>query len=135
MGLGGVGDSKGLLESELRQRHIRWLVNSKITEVRDGEMDVDEMDEDGKPKKRQVLPFGYSMVLPAFTGVDAVRGIEGLCNPRGFVLIDSHQRNLCLLYTSCWRAWSAMSPPSVPSWTSACTRTGWCTFRRCRTTS
>ena len=94
MGLGGVGDSKGLLESELRQRHIRWLVNSKITEVRDGEMDVDEMDEDGKPKKRHVLPFGYSMVLPAFTGVDAVRGIEGLCNPRGFVLIDSHQRNL-----------------------------------------
>ncbi len=93
MGLGGVGDSKGLLESELRQRHIRWLANSKIVEVRDGEMDVDEMDEEGKPKKRHVLPFRYSMVLPAFTGVDAVRGIEGLCNPRGFVLIDKHQRN------------------------------------------
>ena len=27
MGLGGVGDSKGLMESELRQRHIKWLVN------------------------------------------------------------------------------------------------------------
>lgn len=26
MGLGGVGDSKGLLESEFRQRHIKWLV-------------------------------------------------------------------------------------------------------------
>jgi sulfide:quinone oxidoreductase len=93
MGLGGVGDSKGLLESELRQRHIRWLVNSRIAEVRGGEMDVDEMDEDGRPKKRHVLPFGYAMVLPAFTGVDAVRGIDGLCNPRGFVLIDRHQRN------------------------------------------
>src|SRR5690606_9917861 len=34
-----------------------------------------------------------SMVLPAFTGVDAVRRVEGLCNPRGFVLIDRHQRN------------------------------------------
>src|SRR3546814_1070874 len=33
------------------------------------------------------------MVLPAFTGVDAVRGVEGLGNPRGFILIDRHQRN------------------------------------------
>ena len=93
MGLGGVGDSKGLLEAELRQRHIRWLANAKITAVREGEMDVAEMDEDDQPKKQHVLPFRYSMVLPAFTGVDAVRGIEGLCNPRGFVLIDRHQRN------------------------------------------
>src|SRR5690606_15112805 len=28
MGLGGVGDSKGLLESELRQRHIKWITNA-----------------------------------------------------------------------------------------------------------
>ncbi len=93
MGLGGVGDSKGLLESEFRQRHINWIVNAKITGVRDGEMDVTEVDDDGQPKKAHVLPFRYSMVLPAFTGVDAVRGVEGLCNPRGFMLIDRHQRN------------------------------------------
>lgn len=93
MGLGGVGDSRGLLESELRQRHIHWVVNARITGVREGEMDVAEMDEDGQPKKTHALPFHYAMVLPAFTGVDAVRGVEGLCNPRGFVLIDRHQRN------------------------------------------
>ena len=33
------------------------------------------------------------MMLPAFLGVDAVMGVEGLNNPRGFVLIDEHQRN------------------------------------------
>ena len=33
------------------------------------------------------------MLLPAFTGVDAVRGIEGLTNPRGFIHIDENQRN------------------------------------------
>ncbi|MEN1929455.1 FAD/NAD(P)-binding oxidoreductase [Luteimonas sp. MJ250] len=93
MGLGGVGDSKGLMESELRQRHIRWITNASITGVRDGEMDVAEMDEDGQPKKTHTLPFRYSMVLPAFTGVDAVRGVEGLGNPRGFILIDRQQRN------------------------------------------
>src|SRR5690606_26928449 len=93
MGLGGVGDSKGLMESEFRQRHISWITNAKITGVRDGEMDVVETDAEGQPKKTHVLPFSYSMVLPAFTGVDAVRGIEGLCNPRGFIQIDRRQRN------------------------------------------
>ncbi|MDX9837849.1 MAG: NAD(P)/FAD-dependent oxidoreductase, partial [Azoarcus sp.] len=33
------------------------------------------------------------MMLPAFKGVEAVFGVEGLVNPRGFVLIDEHQRN------------------------------------------
>ncbi len=93
MGLGGVGDSKGLMEAEFRQRHIRWMTNAKIAAVRDGEMEVVEMDEDGQPKRTHALPFRYSMVLPAFTGVDAVRGAEGLGNPRGFTLIDKHQRH------------------------------------------
>ncbi len=33
MGLGGVGDSKGLMESELRERHIKWITNAKMTSV------------------------------------------------------------------------------------------------------
>ena len=51
------------------------------------------MDENGQPKKEHELPFKYSMMLPAFKGVDAVAAVEGLCNPRGFVLIDEHQRS------------------------------------------
>lgn len=93
MGLGGVGDSKGLMESELRQRHIRWIVNAKVTSVTDGSMQVVEHDEDGKPKKEHKLDFRYSMIIPAFAGVDAVAQVPALCNPRGFVLIDSHQRS------------------------------------------
>jgi len=33
------------------------------------------------------------MMLPAFRGVPAVRGIEGLTNPRGFIVVDKKQRN------------------------------------------
>jgi len=33
------------------------------------------------------------MLLPAFRGVSALRGIEGLTNPRGFIVVDKHQRN------------------------------------------
>ena len=93
MGLGGVGDSKGLMESELRQRHIKWLVNSKIAGVTPGDMKVTEHDEDGKPKKDHALPFKFAMVIPAFKGVDAVAAVPELCNPRGFVLIDGKQRS------------------------------------------
>jgi len=44
-------------------------------------------------RKEHELPFKYSMMLPAFKGVDPVAGVEGLCNPRGFVLVDEHQRS------------------------------------------
>lgn len=93
MGLGGVGDSKGLMETELRQRHIKWLTNAKIAKVDRGSMLVVEHDDDGKAKKEHSVPFKYSMVIPAFKGVDAVAGVPGLCNPRGFVLIDAQQRS------------------------------------------
>ncbi len=93
LGLGGVGDSKGLMESIFRNRHIKWICNAKVMRVEAGQMFVTEHDEDGKPKKDHVLPFKYSMLLPAFQGVDAVFGIEGLTNPRGFVTIDAQQRN------------------------------------------
>jgi len=93
MGLGGVGDSKSLLESELRSFDIKWITNARVTKVEAGKMFVTEMDENGQPKKEHELPFKYSMMLPAFKGVDAVAAVEGLCNPRGFVLIDEHQRS------------------------------------------
>jgi sulfide:quinone oxidoreductase len=93
MGLGGVGDSKGLLESELRQRHIKWIANARVTAVEKGKVKVDEIDAKGAVAQSHEVPFDYAMLLPAFTGVDAVRGIEGLTNPRGFILIDEHQRN------------------------------------------
>lgn len=93
MGLGGVGDSKGLMESEMRQRHIRWITNATVKEVRAGEAVVVEHDAQGQPLGEQTLPFKLSMLLPAFKGVDAVAAVEGLCNPRGFVVIDKHQRS------------------------------------------
>lgn len=93
LGLDGVGDTKGLLESELRQRHIKWIVNARVKQVSDGRMAVEEVAQDGSVAATHDLPFRYSMMLPAFRGVEAVRGIEGLTNPRGFIIVDKHQRN------------------------------------------
>jgi len=93
LGLDGVGDTKGLLESEMRNRHIKWITNAKIAKVEPGKLFAEEVNDDGSLKKAHELPFSFSMLLPAFRGVPAVRGLEGLTNPRGFILVDKHQRN------------------------------------------
>jgi sulfide:quinone oxidoreductase len=93
LGLGGVGDSKGVLESEFRNNDIKWITNAKVTKVEDGKMYVTELDMQGNVYKEHELPFKYSMMLPAFKGIDPVAGVEGLCNPRGFVLVDEYQRS------------------------------------------
>jgi sulfide:quinone oxidoreductase len=93
LGLDGVGDTKGLLESQMREHHIKWITNAKVKSFDPGMIHVEEVNEDGSTKKLHDLPFNFSMLLPAFRGVEAVRGIEGLTNPRGFILVDKYQRN------------------------------------------
>jgi sulfide:quinone oxidoreductase len=93
LGLGGVGDSKSMLESEFRSHDIKWITNAKVTRVEAGKMFVTELDDHGQTRKEHELPFKFSMMLPAFRGVDAVAAVAGLCNPRGFVLIDEYQRS------------------------------------------
>jgi sulfide:quinone oxidoreductase len=93
LGLDGVGDTKGLLESEMRDHHIKWITNARIKGVEQGKMTVEEVNPDGSVKETHALPFNYAMILPAFRGIPAIRGIEGLVNPRGFVIIDEYQRN------------------------------------------
>ena len=93
LGLDGVGDTKGLLESEMRAKHIKWMTNTKVKKVEDGKMTVEEIGEDGVGKGDKELPFAYSMMLPAFRGIKPLMGIEGLSNPRGFTIVDKHQRN------------------------------------------
>ena len=93
LGLDGVGDTKGLLEGEMRQHHIKFVANSRVARVEPGKIITEEIAEDGSVKKTHELPFGYSMLIPAFRGIKPLMGIEGLVNPRGFVLIDKHQRN------------------------------------------
>lgn len=93
LGLAGVGDSKSMLESEFRNHDIKWITNAKTTRVEDGKLFTQELDGMGNVLREHELPFRFSMMLPAFKGVDPVAAVEGLCNPRGFVLIDDHQRS------------------------------------------
>ena len=36
LGLDGVGDTKSMMESEMRDRHIKWIVNARTTSLEAG---------------------------------------------------------------------------------------------------
>ena len=98
LGLGGVGDTKSLLESILRDRDIKWITNAKIDRVAPDMVEATEVNDDGSVKKTHKLTSKFTMMIPAFRGVDCLKGedgkwIPGLTNPRGFVTMDEHQRN------------------------------------------
>ena len=93
LGLDGVGDTKGLLESELREHHIKWICNARVDKIEPDKILVSEMAEDGSVKQTHEVPQKFTMMLPAFRGVEAVFGIEGLTNPRGFILANEYQQN------------------------------------------
>jgi sulfide:quinone oxidoreductase len=83
-GLGGVADSQQRVEKLFAKLGIEGIANNIISEIRDGEMQL----EGGR-----VLPFAYSMIVPPFTGVDAVKDTDGLANPMGFIPIDEEFRH------------------------------------------
>jgi len=83
-GLGGVGNSSERVTSFLERLGIEGIPSASIKEVRDGEIELEE---------GRVLPFAYSMIVPPFAGVDAIRESEGLANPVGFVPIDDRFRH------------------------------------------
>lgn len=93
LGLGGVGDSKSMLESEFRNHDIKWITNARTTRVEADRLFTTELDGMGNVRREHELPFRFAMMLPAFKGVDPVAAVAGLCNPRGFVLIDEYQRS------------------------------------------
>lgn len=111
LGLGGVGDSKSMLESELRGHDIKWITNAKTTRVEAGRLHTTQLDDLGQVVREHEIPFALSMMLPAFKGIDPVAAVPGLCNPRGFVLIDAFQRST--RYPSIFAAGVCVAIPPV----------------------
>lgn len=93
LGLGGVGDTKGLLESEMRDHHIKWFTNAKVNSVTEDHVNISICNDDGEDVRKESLPSNYTMFIPAFRGIDALKTAGELVNPRGMVIIDKHQRN------------------------------------------
>lgn len=120
LGLGGVGDSKGLLETELRSRHIEFICNAKTTKIEDGVMHIEELNNQGELIKTHELPFKYAMMLPAFKGSKFLQDMVDpdptkmggpFVNPRGFVKVDKFNR--CPQYSNVYSLGVGIAIPPV----------------------
>lgn len=112
MGLGGVGDSKGLFESEFRQCDIKWLTNARVNRIEPDRMVVEQVDAQGQTIQTHQLPFRYSMLIPAFKGIDCVANLgDDLVNPRGFLKVDEFQRNP--VYSNIYGVGVSIAIPSI----------------------
>jgi sulfide:quinone oxidoreductase len=60
LGLGGIGDTKGLLESPMRERSIRWIFNASVNRAESGKLIANEHSENGARKKN----MRYRSVMP-----------------------------------------------------------------------
>jgi sulfide:quinone oxidoreductase len=93
LGIAGVGDSKGMMEHEFRNRHIKWIANARVSKIEPGKLFAEELDAKGQLAQQHEIAFAHAMMVPAFKGVAAVAAVEGLVNPRGLVIVDEHQRS------------------------------------------
>ena len=114
-GLGGVGNSADRVTGFLDRLGIEGLPNTVIADVRDGEIELDG---------GRVLPFAYSMIVPPFTGVDAVRDAAALANPMGFVPIDDEFRHPELHDVYAAGVATAIAPPEPTAVPAGVPKTG-----------
>jgi sulfide:quinone oxidoreductase len=78
-GIGGFGSAQKMCEWMFDHYHIRARMNSVIQEVRpDGVL----------LEGGEFHPSRFTMVMPRFLGVDAVRSTPGLGNANGFIEVD-----------------------------------------------
>lgn len=86
-GMGGLGKGEEMLKAFFAKRGIASIVNTAIEKVEPNEVVL----ADGR-----TVPFKYSIIIPPFLGIDAIRSSPGLCNQRGFVPVnDKYQHVDC----------------------------------------
>jgi len=93
LGLGGVEDSKGLLESELRKRDIKFITNCRTLKVHAHTIDYEEVDRHAEVIASGSLEHKFAMLMPPFRGAGPVAACEKIVNPLGMVKINEFQQN------------------------------------------
>lgn len=83
-GIGGFGNAQQMSEKLFKWYNIDWHVNSTVEEVTADSVKLG----DGT-----VLPSHFTMIIPRFLGVDAVRNSTGLANANGFIETNAYYQH------------------------------------------
>jgi sulfide:quinone oxidoreductase len=122
-GIGGLRNSKRMMEDEFAKRDIKIIANSAVEEIVPGEVRL---------KDGTKLPFKLSMLAPAMKGVPAV---AHLGNPRGFIPVDGRYRHT--KYKNIFSAGVAVAiaPPEQTPVPTGVPKTGYMTVKMAKTSA
>ncbi|MCL4475954.1 MAG: FAD-dependent oxidoreductase [Nitrospirae bacterium] len=123
MGVGGLANSKRMMEDEFAKRDIKTMVSAAVEEIVPGEVRL---------KDGTRIPFGLSMFAPAMKGVPAV---AHLGNPRGFIPVDGRYRHAKYKNVFCVGVAMAIAPPEQTPVPTGVPKTGYMTVRMAKTAS
>jgi sulfide:quinone oxidoreductase len=120
-GIGGLRNSKRMMEDEFAKRDIKIIANTAVDEFTPGEM---------KLKDGTKIPFKLAMLAPAMKGVPAV---AHLGNPRGFIPVDGRYRHTKHKNIFSAGVAVAISPPEPTPVLTGVPKTGYMTVRMAKT--
>jgi sulfide:quinone oxidoreductase len=122
-GIGGLRNSKRMMEDEFAKRDIKIISNAAVEEFTPGEV---------KLKDGTKLPFKLSMFAPAMKGVPAV---AHLGNPRGFIPVDGRYRHTKYKNIFTIGVAVAIAPPEPTPIPTGVPKTGFMTVKMAKTAS
>jgi sulfide:quinone oxidoreductase len=120
-GIGGLRNSKRIMEDEFAKRDIKVIVNQAVEEATSEEIRL---------KDGTKLPFKLSLFIPAFKGVPAV---AALGNPRGFIPVDKNYRHTKYKNIFCVGVAMAIAPPEQTPVPTGVPKTGYMTQKMAKT--
>jgi sulfide:quinone oxidoreductase len=83
-GIGGFGNAKWMSEKFFSMQGIEWRTSSTVKEVRPDGVVLGS---------GEVLPSKFTMIIPRFLGIDAIRQTPGLGNANGFIEVGDDYRH------------------------------------------
>ncbi len=101
-GVGGIGASPGMVQDEFAERHIESVVNARIASAAPGRLILADGSE---------YPFDFSLVIPAFLGSPFVRAVDGMANPKGFIMVTPQLASTTIPNISAVGVAVAIAPP------------------------
>lgn len=101
-GIGGFGNAKWMAEKFFQMQGINWRTSQTIQEVQPDGVVL------GNGEK---LPSKFTMIIPRFLGIDAIRNTPGLGNANGFIETNDGYQHL--KYPEIYAAGVAVHVPPV----------------------
>ncbi|NNE07521.1 MAG: FAD-dependent oxidoreductase [Gemmatimonadetes bacterium] len=83
-GFGDLGTGRSKAERMFRMCGIETRANARIREVTENGVSLES---------GEFLPSKFTMIIPRFVGVEAVRATPGLANGEGFIRVDERARH------------------------------------------